>query len=122
MIESLNRLLYEEYVKYGFCFIDSGAVLERKSVFEQFFMVNEPTHTGDKESNPLKNIFDGFLEPFWLDRTRSGSGVMIYVEDNVSSKSLTKHFCSNNIEGLFVELNFRISKWLLIGIYHPPSQ
>ena len=35
---------------------------------------------------------------------------------------LTKHNFPNNIEGLFVELNFRKSKWLLGGMYHPPSQ
>ena len=27
-----------------------------------------------------------------------------------------------DIEGLFVELNFGKSKWLLLGAYHPPSQ
>ena len=26
---SINILLYEEYIKYGFCFIDNGAVWER---------------------------------------------------------------------------------------------
>ena len=28
----------------------------------------------------------------------------------------------DGIEGLFVELNFGKSKWLLMGAYHPPSQ
>ena len=28
----------------------------------------------------------------------------------------------NDIEGLFVEINFRKSKWLHFGTYHPPSQ
>ena len=35
---------------------------------------------------------------------------------------LTKHNSPYNIKGLFVELNFRKSKWLLGGVYHPPSQ
>ena len=29
---------------------------------------------------------------------------------------------SDNIEGLFIELNLRKSKWLLGRMYHPPSQ
>ena len=29
---------------------------------------------------------------------------------------------SDNIEGIFVEINFRKSKWLLLGTHHPPSQ
>ena len=47
---------------------------------------------------------------------------MIYVRDVIPSKLLTKHFFPNDIEGLFVELNFRKCKWLLLGTYHPPSQ
>ena len=27
-----------------------------------------------------------------------------------------------DMEGLFVELNFRKCKWLIFGTYHPPSQ
>ena len=33
-----------------------------------------------------------------------------------------KHFFPNDIEDLFVKLNFRKCKWLLLGRYHPPSQ
>ena len=35
---------------------------------------------------------------------------------------LTKHVFPDDIEGLFIELNFRKAKWLLFGIYHPPTQ
>ena len=58
-----------------------------------------------------------FSEPFRIDRNRSGGGEIIYARDDIPSKLLPKH-----IEGLFVELNFRKYKWLLLGIYHPPSQ
>ena len=47
---------------------------------------------------------------------------MIYIRDDFPSKLLTKHVFPDDIEGLFVELNFRKSKWLLMGAYHPPSQ
>ena len=49
---------------------------------------------------------------------------MVYVWDVIPSKLLTKHFFSDDIEGLFVELNFRKCKWLLPGTYqtyHPRS-
>ena len=67
-------------------------------------------------------LVDGFSEPFRIDRNRSGGGVMIYVRDVIPSKLLTKHFFPNDIEGLFVELNFRKCKWLFLRTYHPPSQ
>ena len=47
---------------------------------------------------------------------------MIYIRENIPSKLLEKHNFSDDIEGLFVELNFRKVKWLLFGTYHPPSQ
>ena len=47
---------------------------------------------------------------------------MIYVRENIPSKPLEKHNVSDDIKGLFVELNFRKVKWLLFGTYHPPSQ
>ena len=35
---------------------------------------------------------------------------------------VTKHGFLKDIEALFIELNFRKCKWLLCGLYHPPSQ
>ena len=36
---------------------------------------------------------------------------------------LTKaHKFLHDIEALFIEINFRKSKWLLFGLYHSPSQ
>ena len=67
-------------------------------------------------------LVDGFSEPFRIDRNRSGGGVMIYVRDVIPSKLLTKHFFPNDIEDLFVELNFTKCKLLLLGTYHLPSQ
>ena len=55
--------------------------------------------------------------PYRLDRNRNGGGVIIYVRDDIPSKVLIKHFFPNNIEGIFVETNFRKSKWLLYGTY-----
>ena len=51
-----------------------------------------------------------------------GNGIIIYVREDIPSRMLRKHNSLDNINGLFVELNFRKSKWLLGGMYHPPSQ
>ena len=61
-------------------------------------------------------------KPYRQDRNKSAGGIMIYIRDDILSKLLTKHVFPNDIEGLFVELNFRKSKSLLMGAYHPPSQ
>ena len=65
---------------------------------------------------------NGFSLPYRLDRNCHGGGVMIFVRKDIPSKLLTKHNFASDVEGLFVELNFRKSKWLLSGTYHPPAQ
>ena len=65
---------------------------------------------------------DGFSLPYRLDRNRNCGGVMIFVKEDIPSKLLTKYNFPSDAEGLFVELDFRKSKWLLFGTYHPPTQ
>ena len=67
-------------------------------------------------------LVDGFSQPYRYDRNRNGGGIIIYIRDNIPSKLLEKHTFDDHMEGLFVELNFRNVKWLLLGTYHPPSQ
>ena len=67
-------------------------------------------------------LIDGFTSPFRLDRNRKDGGILIYVQSDIPSKLLTKHSFPNDMEGLFVEINFRKSTWLLFETYHPPSQ
>ena len=57
-------------------------------------------------------MVDGFSKPYRQDRNRNGSGIMIYIRDDIPSKLLTKHVFPDD----------RQSKWLLMGAYHPPSQ
>ena len=65
---------------------------------------------------------DGFSLPYRLDGNRNGEGVMIFVMEDIPSNLLTKHNFQSDVEGLFAELNFRKSKWLLFCICHPPAQ
>ena len=60
--------------------------------------------------------------PYRLDRNRNGGWVIIYVREDIPSKVLRKHLFPNDIEQIFVAINFRKSKWLLYDTYHPPSQ
>ena len=72
------------------------------------FMLTE-TKLDDSFPNSQFSV-DGFSEPFKIDRNRSGGGVMTYVRDVILSKLLKKHFFPDDIEGPFVELNFRKCK------------
>ena len=47
---------------------------------------------------------------------------MIFIHNDIPSRMLTKQVFPGDIEGLFIELNFRKVKSLLFGTYPPPSQ
>ena len=52
----------------------------------------------------------------------SGAVAIIYVRYDIAGKLLSKHSHPYDIKGLFLELNFRKSKWLLVVTCHPPSK
>ena len=56
---------------------------------------------------------DGFSIPYMLDRNKNGVGLMIYVRDDIPSKTLTKHNYPEDIKAASIELNFCKCKWLL---------
>ena len=52
-------------------------------------------------SFPIGKFFiNGFSSPFRLDRDRNGSGILLYIRENIPSKLLT---IENIIEAFFVE-------------------
>ena len=65
---------------------------------------------------------EGFTMPHRLDRNRNGGDIIIYVREDTPSKILEKHKLPQDIEDIFIELNFKKFKWLLFAAYHPPSQ
>ena len=67
-------------------------------------------------------LIEGYSIPFRYDRNRYGGGILIYVREDIPSKIFKKHNFPDDIEGMFIELNFRKTKWLMFGTYHPPSQ
>ena len=62
---------------------------------------------------------DGYSPPFRYDRNSFGGGVIIFVREDIPCRELFAHMTSFNIEGIFLEINLRKSKWLLFGGYNP---
>ena len=67
-------------------------------------------------------MIERFSVPYRFDRSRSVGGVIVYIRDNIPNKQLVKHKLPEDIEGVFVEINLRKSKWLIFGGYRPPCQ
>ena len=47
---------------------------------------------------------------------------MIYVREDIPCDILLKHILPENIEAIFIEINLRKNKLLLVGTYHSKSQ
>ena len=67
-------------------------------------------------------IINGFKKPYRLDRNHDGGGVMIYVRGDIPSKEVVKHKFTKNIEAIFIEINLRKNKFLLVGTYHSTNR
>ena len=48
--------------------------------------------------------------------------LLVYVNENIPCKLLSKHISPLDIQSLIFELNLRKQKWLIISIYRPPNQ
>ena len=65
---------------------------------------------------------NGFKKPYRRDRTANGGGIMIFVREDIPSLEKTNHTLPHNVEAIFVEINLRKSKFLLIGTYHSTNK
>ena len=61
-------------------------------------------------------LLNGFSKPYRLDRCLNGSGILLYILDDIPSCLLSN---SNKTESIFVEINFRKKKWLICTCYNP---
>ena len=59
---------------------------------------------------------------FQHDRNCFGGGLCLFVKDSIAPKQLNSHKENIGIEAIYLEINIRKRKWLIIGIYKPPSQ
>ena len=67
-------------------------------------------------------LIPGYKKPYRRDRNIHGGGVMIYVREDIPSDILIKHKTPTNIEAIFVEINLRKNKLLLVGTYHSTNK
>ena len=63
-------------------------------------------------------LIPGYKKPFRRDRNVNGGGIMIYVREDIPCDILLKHVLPENIEAIFIEINLRKNKLLLVGTYH----
>ena len=60
----------------------------------------------------------GYTLPFRRDRNINGGGVLVYVKEGVPCHELKMKVGAENLEGIFIEINLRKTKWLLFAGYN----
>ena len=71
------------------------------------------------ETFPLEQfLISGFAKPLRLDRNSRGSGVMLFIRDNIPFWLLKTGNLSSNTEALFSETNLCKTKWLMYCGYN----
>ena len=65
---------------------------------------------------------DGLAKPFRRGINKNGGGMVIFVRDDIPSIEIKVNFLPFDVECLFIELNIRKMKWLVVGCYHPSSK
>ena len=61
---------------------------------------------------------EGFSLPYRMDISSNQGGTLIYVRDDIPCRRLNTHSINNNLEGIFLEVNLRKTKWLVFGGYN----
>ena len=62
-------------------------------------------------------LIKGFSEPYRLDLSSKGGGIMLFIREDIPSKLLSIE--QNSIESFYIEVNLRKVKWLLSCSYNP---
>ena len=71
------------------------------------------------ESFPVSQfIIEGYSKPFRRDRNSNDGGILMYVRDDIPCKEIKTHKLPDDIEGMFIEINLRKKKWIIIGGYN----
>ena len=75
------------------------------------------------ESFPSSQFaIEGYAKPFRRDRDIHGGGLLIYVRDDIPCKEVKSQDLPDDIECVFIEINLRSKKWLLMGGYNPHQE
>ena len=62
---------------------------------------------------------DGYSNPYRLDRTSHGVGILLYIGEDIPSNMLKFEQLQSNFEGFFDEIILRKKNWLLSCLYYP---
>ena len=67
-------------------------------------------------------LINGYKPPYRRDRDIYGGGLLLYVKNGIPCKEIKLSTFPNDIECLFIEINLRKTKYILIAGYNPHKE
>ena len=67
-------------------------------------------------------LIEGYTTPFRKDRNIFGGGLLFYVKNDIPCEEIELSTLPRDIECLFIEINLRKTKYILIGGYNPRKE
>ena len=61
---------------------------------------------------------EGYSLPYRRDRNVNGGGVLVYIKEGILCRELKTKPSAENLEGIFLEINLRKTKWLFFAGYN----
>ena len=76
----------------------------------------------DASLKTVQFLLDNYHEPLRLNINSKSGGILVYVKSSVPSRKLKYDILLKSIQAIPCKINLRKEEWLVISIYHPPSQ
>ena len=74
------------------------------------------------DSFPDQQLHVNGYKMFRKDRNKFGGGLILFAKENIPSKVFNTFRFSEECEIISIDFSISNTKWLLLGIYNPPSQ
>ena len=125
-MEEELRITCKENVLIAYLNINSirNKVTALKEVISDCIDILIITETKLDESFPTSQLYiTGYIPPLRVDRNQHGGGILIYIKEGIPAREISLlESTSKDIEAKALEINLHRIKWLLFGIYCPPSR
>ena len=121
---SKQRLKYPKNLTIGHLNINS--VRNKFSSLQQTVLSKTDilllSETKIDDSFPNSQFYAEGFKMYRKDRTKTGGGLLLYVNENLPGKIINSYKFKENSEIIVFEFSVSNKKWLLLGNYRPPSQ
>ena len=121
---SKKRLTYPKNLIIGHLNINSArntfSSLQRTVLSKTEILLLSETKIDD--SCPDSQFFAESFKMYRKDRTKTGGGLLLYVNEDIPGKIINSYKFKENSEITLFEFSVSNKTWLLLGNYRPPSQ